>query len=168
MPNVNWLNADGLYVKMGDKEATAGTAGEFGEVSGSVHIIELKIADLTTLTTGNVVVEQNVFIPKGVRIEWVDVMATTAVTSGGSATLNLGLLRTDQSTAIDAVGLLSAAPMADFNVVGETKHYNVGVSGVGSLVGVTTGANVGMLSAKYATAAFTAGAVTIRIGYSPL
>jgi hypothetical protein len=166
MPNINWLNSDGLYVKFGDKEAAIGVAGEVAEAIGNTRIIEMRIPALSALTAGDVIQEQNVVIPKNTRIEWVEVMNTATATSGGAATLSLGLVRSDQSTLIAAAGLISAAPLTDFDTLGETKRYSVGVAGVGTLVGAVTGANTGLITAKFATAAFTAGALTIRIAIS--
>lgn len=160
-----WMNADGLYIKYGTEEATVGKAGTYTEQEGGRYIVEFRIPALTALTTGDVIQEDNVYIPKGARIEYVEVMNTTAATSGGSATLNIGLIRSDRTTAIAATGLVSAAPLTDYDTLGETKRYSVGVTGAGSLVG-TVLTNPGLISAKYATAAFTAGALTIRIAYS--
>ncbi len=163
----NWFNADGLLVKFGTNEATPGKAGEYGTfTSGNVHVVELRIADMTTLTDSTqTVLDENVFIPKNARIEWVDVLTTTAVTSGGSAVLDLGLIRRDQTTELDYDGFLADAPLADYNALGETKHYMVGVTGAGALMG-TVLTNSGYLVATWDTAAFTAGAVEIRIGFS--
>ena len=162
-----WTNNDGLYIRYGTDEATAGAAGHFASPDkGNVTVVEARIAAMTALTdsTQNII-DQFTVIPKNARIEYVEVFTTTAVTSGGSAVLDLGLIRLDRSTELDYDGLLADAPIADYNVAGETKRYQIGVTGVGALVG-TVLANPGYLVATYDTAAFTAGAVTIRIGYS--
>jgi hypothetical protein len=165
MPNVNWLNADGLYIKYGTNEAQPGIAGEVSESAGPVRILEMRISPLTSLTAADVVQEQNLYLPKNTRIEYVEVMNTVAATSGGAATLSVGLVRSDQVTLIAAGGLINAAPFTDFDVLGETKRYSVGVTGAGTLIGTTT-ANPGLITAKFGTAAFTAGAITIRIAIS--
>lgn len=161
----NWLNSDGLYVRFGANEATAGTAGELGITDGNKHIVEVRIADLTSLTdsTQNIL-DQNVFIPDNARIEYIDVLNTTAAT-GANAVLDLGLIRFDQSTELDYDGLLADAPRTDWDSLGETKRYQVGVTGAGALMG-TVLTQPGYLVATYDTAAFTAGAITIRIAYS--
>lgn len=161
----NWFNSDGLLVKFGTNEATAGKAGEFGELIGNVHVVELRISDLTTLTDSTqTVLDENVFIPKNARIEWVDVINTTAAT-GTNAVMDVGLIRRDQTTELDYDGLLADAPRTDWDALGETKHYMVGVTGAGALMG-TVLTNSGYLVATYDTAAFTAGAIIIRIGFS--
>ena len=162
----NWLNSDGLYVKFGTNEATAGNSGEYGYfMEGNIHVIEIRGLDLTTLTdsTQNIL-DQNVWLPKNARVEWVDVINTEAAT-GTNAVLDLGLIRLDQTTELDYDGLLADAPRTDWDTLGETKHYMVGVTGVGAKVG-TILANPGYLVATYDTAAFTDGTINIRIGYS--
>lgn len=161
-----WTNNDGLYIKYGVDEATAGTTGEFMVTDGNKHLVEIRIASMAALTdsTQNIL-DQHVVIPKNARIEYVEILTTTAVTSGGSAVLDLGLQRLDRSTELDYDGLLADAPIADYNALGETKRYQVGVAGAGALMG-TVLTNPGYLVATYDTAAFTAGAVTIRLAYS--
>lgn len=162
----NWLNNDGLYVRFGGNEATAGVAGEFAITDGNKHIVELRISAMTSLTDSTqTILDQNVWLPKNARIEYVEIITTTAVTSGGSAVLDLGLIRNDQTTELDYDGLLADVPLADYNLAGETKRYQIGVTGAGALMG-TVLANPGYLVATYDTAAFTAGAITIRIAYS--
>jgi hypothetical protein len=162
----NWFNSDGLYVKFGTNEATAGAAGEFGTFTdGGLHVIEVRIPLLTAITDSTqTILDQNVIFPKNARIEWVDVLNTTAAT-GTNAVLDLGLQRLDQTTELDYDGLLADAPRTDWDALGETKHYMVGVTGAGALMGTVT-TQPGYLVATYDTAAFTAGAIKIRIGYS--
>lgn len=159
-----WYNGDGLYIKYGTEQGTAGKAGEY-TTDGPQRMIELEISDLTTLTTTGVIQNDTVVLPKNARIEKVEVITTTAVTSGGSATLDIGLIRTDRSTAYDDDGLVAALALASFNSAGETATLTTGVTSAGALVG-TTLANNGYLVASYNTAAFTAGAIKVRIYFS--
>ena len=161
---MGWYNSDGLYIKFGTEEATVGTAGEY-LTTGPQQMIELTISALTALTTTGVIQDYNVVVPKNARIEKVEVITTTDVTSGGSATLDIGLIRTDTSTAYDDDGLVAALAIASFNSAGETASLTVGSTSAGALIG-TTLANNGYLVASYNTAAFTAGAVKIRIYYT--
>lgn len=156
-----WTNSDGLYIKFGTEEATVGTAGEYSIMVGPEHMTEAVIT-LTSLATSAARQNETVTIPSGVRITKVKVINEVTATSGGSATLNVGLQRLDRSTELDYDGLLVAAPLADYNLVGETKEYIIGVTGVGALVGTTT-ANPGYITADYDTAAFTAGKVRVQI-----
>ncbi len=161
-----WTNNDGLKIFYGVDEGAAGKAGEVSTTDGNKHLVEIRIPAMTALTdsTQNIL-DDFVVIPKNARIEYVDIMTTTAVTSGGSAVLDLGLQRLDRTTELDYDGLLADAPIADYNLAGETKRYQVGVTGAGALVG-TVLANPGYLVATYDTAAFTAGAITVRLAYS--
>lgn len=162
----NWFNSDGLLVKFGTNEATPGVAGEYGTLAnGNTHVIELRGLDLTTLTDSTqTVLDENVFVPKNARVEWVEVICTEAAT-GTNAVLDLGLIRFDRSTELDYDGLLADAPRTDWDTLGETKKYQVGVTGVGAKVG-TILTQPGYLVATYDTAAFTDGTVNIRIGFS--
>lgn len=157
-----WLDNDGLYHKYGPDKATPNVAGEY-RTNGALREVEVKIT-LTALATGSTILSDQVFIPAGVRIEEVEVVTTTAATSGGSAVLNVGLIRTDRSTAIDADGLIAAMALTTHDAAGEKTVLRVGSTGAGALIGTTT-ANVGYLVADYDTAAYTAGVVVVRVRY---
>lgn len=83
---------------------------------------------------------------------------TTAFTSGGSATLELGLQQ-DDGTAIDADGIDSIAVAA--------LTANSWTVCDGALVGATIGANAGQISVDDATAVFTAGEGVLVVRYVP-
>jgi len=162
-----WLNSDGLRVQIGNSEAEVTRSGEQAMNDGR-RIFET-IIDLANLTTGSALLEdtRTTIIPSGLRIDEIQVINETAATSGGSATLNLGLVRQDTTTTYDADGFLAVAPLADFNLAGETITYRIGTTGVGAFVG-TTLANAGFLVADFDTAAFTAGRLLVRIiGHVP-
>jgi hypothetical protein len=158
-----WMNSDGLYIKFGTDEAAIGTAGEY-RTTGPQRMAEVKLT-LTSLLTTTAILDDNNFIPAGARIEKVEVVTETAVTSGGAATLNVGLIRRDRTTAIDEDGLIAALAIASFNAAGETVVLTNGVTSAGALVG-TTLANSGYLAADYDTAAFTAGVSKVRVYWS--
>lgn len=155
-----WKNSDGLFIKFGQDEGTAGIAGEY-RTNALERITEVVIT-LTALGTSAAILDDNVFLPSGARITRVKVINEVAATSGGSAVLNLGLQRYDRSTELDYDGLLAAAPLADYNLAGETKEYIIGVTGVGALVG-TTLSYPGYLTADYDTAAYDTGKVRCLI-----
>lgn len=163
-----WTNSDGLRVPFHRELGTTTKAGEFATpANGDQHVAEISISDLTTLATGAAVMDHFVIIPAGARIEKVEIITTTAATSGGSAVLNVGLQRLDGSTEIDYDGLIAAAALATFNAVGETVSVTQGGTGAGALVGTTIGATYpGKVTADYDTAAFTAGAIKVKIYYS--
>lgn len=158
-----WVNSDGLVVLFGVDEATEAKAGEYPS-AGVTRTVQVQIPDLTTLGTASTLLDDFVSIPDNARIVKVTVITDTAVTSGGSAVLNLGLLKLDRSTAIDADGLIAALPIASFNAVGETVVLTAGVTYGGALLG-TTITDAGLLYADYDTAAFTAGAIRVNIEF---
>lgn len=161
---MGWYNSDGLYVKFGTEEATAGKAGGYNTL-GPQQMVELFISDMTSVTATAAIQDYNIVIPKNARIEKVELITQTAVTdAGGTSVLNVGLKKTDNATELDYNGLLAALPLASFNAAGETYSAIVGATYAGALVGTTLSEN-GYLTVDYDTEAFTAGAVRIRIFY---
>lgn len=158
-----WTNDDGLRVKFGNTEAAVTRAGELPP-AGANRITEYK-ATLTALTTTGQVLNDGVVIPSGARIEKVEVLAETAATSGGSATLDIGFIRLDRSTAYDDDGLVAALALASIDAAGNLVTIIPEGTSAGALVG-TTLANAGVLVASYNTAAFTAGEVVVRVHWN--
>ena len=159
-----WYNSDGLYVKFGTETDTSVKAGEY-RTNGPQRMIELTITAMTALGTAAAIQDDVTVVPKNARIEKVEIVTTTAVTSGGAAVLNIGLIRTDRTTELDYDGFVAAAALATFNAAGETVTITNGATGAGALVGTTLAYN-GLLTADYDTAAFTAGAIKVRIYFS--
>jgi hypothetical protein len=159
----NWFNSDGLYIKFGNNKGVATNAGEYVSV-GPDHTLEVTITG-TALTTTAAILSDVVILPKNSRIEKVEVIADTLFTSGGSATLDVGLQRMDRSTDIDDDGLVAALPLASINVSGETNVLTGGVTNAGALVGTTVVTYPSFITASYNTAAFTAGVAKVRIYY---
>lgn len=158
-----WMNSDGLYLTTGVDEGALSKAGEYRH-DGAWHCVEVTIPDMTALGTAAAIQDNVTFVPKGARIEKIELVTETACTSGGSATLNVGLIRRDRSTELDYDGFIAAGALATFNAAGETVEYTAGSTAAGALVG-TTLANNGYITADYDTAAFTAGKVVIRVFY---
>lgn len=157
-----WTNNDGLLVKFGTEEATRGAGGHVKSV-GPLDVVEVEFL-LTGLGVSASIVDQHVVIPSGSRIEKVEVVAETAATSGGSAALNVGLIRLDRSTELDYDGLVAALALASIDAEGDVVTLIQGGTSRGALVG-TTLANAGVLTADYDTAAFTAGKVVVRVHF---
>lgn len=162
-----YLNADKLYRKYGTSQAGATATGNQGGKLHSVGALNTAefIIDLTTLSTTPTIIEDNFVFPKNARIESVEVVAHTAATSAGAATLDIGLVQqTDRSTAIDADGLVAAMAKTAIDTSGEKTTLVVGGTGAGALIG-TTNATPGLVTANYGTAAFTAGVLRVRINW---
>lgn len=160
-----WYNSDGLYIKFGTEGDTSSVqAGEY-RTNGPQRMVELVIPAMTALGTAAAIQNDACRLPKNARIEKVEIVTTTACTSGGSAVLNIGLQRTDRSTELDYDGLVAAAAIATFNAAGETVSITAGGTAAGALLGTTLAYN-GYLTADYDTAAFTAGAIKVRVFYS--
>jgi hypothetical protein len=160
-----WTNSDGLRVKLGTTEAEVGRGGELNQ-GGSYREYEF-VVDLASAADASALVPDtdNIHFPIGFMLQEIEVINETAAT-GANATLNLGLVRqVDYSTEIDIDGFLAVAPRTDWDAVGETKTYRVGVTGIGALAGVPLTVP-GVLVWDYETAAFTAGRVKIVVrGY---
>lgn len=163
MSTGNWKNADGLYLEYGTTKATVAAAGEY-KTYGDFREINVRL-DLTTLGTAAAIIDNNLKFPTGTRIARVDVISDVAATGSG-AVLNVGLIQEDRSTAMTgttpAQAFVAALPLANIDAVGETTSLTVGSTYAGSFLGTST-TEVGYITADYDTAAFTAGAVNIRI-----
>lgn len=160
-----WMDNGGLYRKYGLEQTEPMAGGEY-KTYGDVREIEFKIT-LTDLGTASAIVEgtDNIEMPAGFTVEAVEIIADTAATSGGSAALNIGLVRKDRSTAIDADGLVAALALTAIDATGEKVTLVKGSTGAGALIGTTVGSNPGHFVADYDTAAFTAGVITVRVKF---
>lgn len=163
MASGNWNNNDGLYLKYGTSKATPAAAGDFRAPGGN-RIIEVKISDMSTLTTSAAILDDNVFVPTNCIIEFIEVIADTACTSSGTGTFSVGLMKDDRTTTISDTALISAAAFSTLDGQGEKTTYVLGTSGSGTKVGTTIGTDRGYITAKV-SAAYQTGAVTLRISY---
>lgn len=156
-----WTNNDGLTIYYGASESVPATGGEY-ESDGLWREVEVKL-DLTTLTSTAGTVVSRVQIPFGYQLGRVEVIADTAATSSGSATLDVGFKRMIAGTENDYNGAVAALPLTNINVDGELNRLDPGVTYAGALVGKVVEADeVSLVTANYNTAAFTAGKVRVR------
>lgn len=160
---MSWYNSDGLLVKFGTEEGAVGKAGEY-VTTGPLRMVEVTFA-LTGLGTAAAILDDHVVIPAGALIEKVTLVNKVLATSGGSATLNVGFIRSDRTTENDYDGLIAAGALATFNTKGETVDYTVGSTAAGALLGTALTYD-SYITADYDTAAFTAGTVSVRIYFS--
>src|SRR6478736_826811 len=101
-----YSNSDGLYLKFGTEKGVANTAGEY-RTNGALREVEFKLT-LANLTTANSIVSDVTELPAGARIQEVEVITTAVAATGTSAALNVGVIRLDRTTVVDADGLVEA------------------------------------------------------------
>ena len=172
----NWRNDDNLLVKFGADKAAAAAGGEFMTMGGE-HILEFDI-DLTalTLTTPTILPNmETVWIPKAHIITMAEIIITETPT-GSSATLDLGLAyytAAGVQTELDYNGIVAVAAWGSFGAIGDVHWYKQ--DGSVPTATVQEGAYLGKLipttAEKYylfgnaAAAAFTAGAIKVKLHY---
>jgi len=158
-----FYNADGLRVKYGPSEGVAGAGGEYRTLGPNRE--EELIINLATLTNTATYIDQDTSVGRTAFIESVEIETLVTATSGGSATLSVGLKQSDQTTNISDTALVNALALATFAAAGTKVILTVGSTGAGSSIGVKSTV-VGLATAKWNTAAFTAGKIAIRIRYN--
>lgn len=164
----SYTNADGLTQIFGPDKATVKKAGEY-VTTGAMREVELVISDMTALTETEVVQDNTVFIPAGVRIHEIEVITLTAAATGTA--IDLGLIRTDRTTELDYDGFLVAAPIAMHNSAGERTIYTAistvpaSATGTGALIGTTTAYKGYITCSRTDSTAYTAGALRIKIRF---
>lgn len=159
----SWRNGDGLNIWFGPSEGTSGKAGEMRTL-GDNRVIE-QVLTLTDLTSTAAYIDTHITVPQGAFIELVEVVTLVAATSGGSATLNIGLKGTDESTNLSDTAIVSALAITTHDALGEKTSLTIGSTGAGSAIGIATVAK-NHLTAKWGTAAYTAGKVIIRVYFN--
>ena len=174
----NWLNKDGLFLQFGTDKATSENWGEYA-IDGENRVIE-GFLDLTTLATASAsVISTNLIFPAPpsgqMIIDRVELTVETAATSGGSATLKVGLIQMDRSTVpsnydhafINGETLAAMATVGDRQVYVGADSVPAGSTHGGILIGSAPANATGpyYLTAQAGTAVFTAGKVRIKIYY---
>jgi hypothetical protein len=181
-PTPQWVNADGLRVKFGSKEAEQSVGGEYktyGAQRCSELFIDWNVMALGTDATHNVIFDYDVVIPTGAIIERAEFWVTEEWTSAGdAATLNFGLLSKPAagSTAyviVDADGIFAAIAETVIDLIGNMVEGQA----AGGYINQTTysGADLGQVTAAesvvcghWLTAVPTGGAGYLRLFWSPL
>lgn len=156
---MSWTNADGLTVLMHEEQGQVNKTGQ--TLSNPRQTVVLEITDATTLASSAATPSAlDAFIPAGAYITAAYTIVDTAFTSGGAATLTIGLYQQD-GTAIDADGIDAAIALTAIDAAGDVVVNN------GALVGgvLTVGSNDAYIAANYGTAAFTAGAAKVVVEF---
>lgn len=161
-----WLNSDGLYIKYGTDEGTVGVGGQFmAPKDGTDLVIEADLTLTSLVTSGYTIQSDHIRFPQDFRVKAVELYVETAATSGGAATLDIGLIRADRSTEHDNNGLVAALALTSIDAAGELVTLNVGSTGAGALIGTTLASTAkgAYLVAKVGTSVYTAGALKVRV-----
>lgn len=169
-----YVNADGLAHKYPQAEMLLGKAGEWNQF-GNVHVTEIKwdytLLALGTSSTNPYVLDFDAVIPASAVVNYVEFYTTTAW-AGASGTYNVGLVkRSDQSTIIDADGLVAAITVATLDTISTYRvilaDSNVGTATYGgTLLDSTIGSDDALVCVNWDTTVPSAGAGSIRIGWT--
>lgn len=176
---IKWYNQDGLTVRFGprnlnDDENVASQTSTMGKMQQ----LTLKLPDLTLLplndATGVAAGEfaNSARLPAGATVQEVTIVTDTPAASAGAADILIGVYSVDSATGQlsltggDADGLAAAgdSALADFSVAGETMVLDKAAGA--ALIGKTQVGIDGYVAAAYATAVYTAGALTVIIDYT--
>ena len=158
------VNSDGLEVLYGASKAVKLKGGDMKSF-GDLHEVRMTITG-TEVSSADAPNDKKITIPSGAYIEEaILTIGATAFTSGGSATLDIGVMLDDNDGTFstkDANGIDAAIGKA-------TLAANARIACNGALINtvVTDGSN-GLpmpISVAYGTAAFTAGVAELVIRY---
>ena len=171
-----WTNNDGLRVGFGihseDNDVAAAVASANGIVTVTAEYDLLGLSDTFAATN---VKPQDHRIPRGSVVKSCMIHTLVTPTSGGAATLDLGLWGTDIATPVvdDADGLVADATIAELDIIGSAILCD-GAYIVDSATAASTQYAVGavaeadcVLAPSYETAAFTAGKIRVVLEYLP-
>ena len=152
-----WYNQDGLLVKSGADEGLIKKAGVYASKFDDINVIEaiVTFADFNAFGT-DTILSDTLIIPDGARVKAAYIYVETAF-AGAGASLRVGALRSDRTTAYDDDGLVAATAVGSLTA-GAT------ITGAGALIN-TTLANDALFTATVTGANFTAGKARIRVEY---
>lgn len=156
---MSWTNDDGLYVRFGTEKPEVARGGE-SSTDGMHRTLTIDLDWDKLGTTGTAKVLDGMIIPDGAVLKEATINVSTAFTSGGSATLQIGLIDTDRSTVYDSDGVDAAIAVASLTAGTE---INCNGSAIGKLIS-NSGTDV-MLTTLVGTAAFTAGKGKLEVVY---
>lgn len=147
---MSYKNKDGLWVKTNGDEGKL-TPGGATAVSKK-QFLDLEI-DATTIGTTAVINADDAYLPVGAYITGAWILVDTALTSGGSATLTVGLFK-DDGSAVDADGIDAAIALTALDAAGDVVKCDGAAVGGVVQTSATDRTYVGL---TYGTAAFTGG-----------
>ena len=169
----NWVNNDGLLVRFGNLQAAVPPAG-YVSVKGSEQelVINITAVDITDVDVAALVYEE-VGLPQKAQIIRADLYVTTAFTSGGTPTLDLGLWHDDGDgtyTVDDVDGLDVDIALTALDSIGATVALNGAyVDGTDDVVPNDSAGRDMYVSAGFQTTdVYTAGEAILVIKYIPI
>lgn len=157
-----WLNGDGLFVKLGSDEATAGRGGQESR-GGPEEVIEFELSPSVLTTSAETILSDVVAIPKGAVITSTQVFILTA-TAGANANLDIGLVDMDRSSNAAAQALVAAGDGWHAAAAGTSETYILAGTEAGTIYG-TALSTAKLVTAGAETATFSSGLIRIRIFY---
>ena len=155
-----WTNNDGLKVLFGTTQGQSEPGGEPVQ-AGATRKLVVDV-DLTQLADANAAYAQpfTTELGDGWIINSVTATVLTAATSGGSAVLDLGVIKAGTAGTDDDDGFDAAVALTAIDTIGEVVNCD------GALVNTELDADY-HFAASYDTAAFTAGLIRVVIEYTP-
>lgn len=155
---MTWTNADGLTVLMHEEQGEVNNTGSTVVSTSNELVIDIPDATLipSAVATPTAL---DAFIPANSYITEAYTLVDTAFTSGGAATLTIGLFQQD-GTVIDADGIDATIALGVIDADGDV------VVNDGAMVGGVVRPSVdAYVQFNYGTAVYTAGAAKIVIKY---
>jgi hypothetical protein len=159
---MSYTNADGLRVLTNDDQGAVKVQGVSGTTMSQVLVMDITFTALGNTFTSTNIDLNNPFIPAGSLIKHANLVMTTAATSGGSATLDIGTYNS-AGTAIVATGIDAAVALTAIDAIGETVRCDGTHTTTAGYV--ASDAYIGL---KWNTAAYTAGVGRLYIEYIKL
>ena len=163
-----WTNNDGLNVRFWTEKGAAVKSGHLSTMGDEKQAVFTITG--TDLGSSDALLDTHplVGIPDGSHIISATIYVTTAFTSGGSATLTIGLWNDDGDGTFsvnDADGIDATIALSAINAIGETISCDGALVGNNAIALAGTSDRPLYVSAYYATAAFTAGVLDLVIRY---
>lgn len=168
----NWTNKDGLFIQYGTDQTTNEASGEFALPGSPDRIVETRIDLSTLLTTGPIILSNNLIFPAPptgqMVITQAELFVETAAASSGTGTLNVGLIQMDRATVPSNYdhAFINTETTAHMTL-GAKITYTNGSALAGILYGSQPANATGpyYLTAQAGTAVFQSGIIRVRIFY---
>jgi hypothetical protein len=155
-----WTNSDGLVVGFGTHSEDNDVVAVSGSGNTKIYTVEVTGTDLVDTFAAANIKPQDALIPRGSQIKSAVFQVHTAFTSGGSATLDLGVFGT--TVVDDADGIDVDIALTVIDAIGDIVICNGALVGGVIPVGATANEDC-YIAPSYETAVFTAGTGTLTV-----